>query len=208
MQTRLLSFLIMTAWLTGGCAGRGEMVMLDPGSLRLGEGEAAAAGARGSVLIVPFEDERPEKGRIGKRAHVGGGHTYYTVVEDKPGHVIAQFLADYLTHKGWQASVTTARPGPDAKDTMIVTGQVREFSADAESRPTSTEISVKMLVALQSSNDARGTTGRMILQGSRVNKVAVFSDRHVEDALRQMVQESLDRLMADATIENGVFQVK
>ena len=48
----------------------------------------------------------------------------------------------------------------------------------------------------------------MILQGSRVNKVAVFSDRHMEDALGQMAKESLYRLMADATIENGVFQVK
>jgi hypothetical protein len=91
---------------------------------------------------------------------------------------------------------------------MTVTGQVREFSADAESRPTSTEISVRMLVTLHSSNEALGTTGRMILQGSRVNKVAVFSDRHMEDALRQMIKESLDRLMVDASVENGVFQVK
>jgi hypothetical protein len=192
----------------GGCAGRGEMVMLDPGTLRFDEGETATAGARGTVLIVPFDDERPEKGRIGKRLHVGGGHTYYTVVEDKPGRLIAQLLADYLTHRGWQASVSTGRPGPDAKDAMTVTGQVREFSADAESRPTSTEISVRMLVTLQSSNEALGTTGRMILQGSRVNKVAVFSDRHMEDALRQMIKESLDRLMVDASVENGVFQVK
>jgi len=208
VRTRLVSLLIITAWLTGGCAGRGEMVMLDPGSLRLDEGETAANGVRGSVLIVPFDDERSEKGRIGKRVHAGGGHTYYTVFDDNPGRLIAQFLADYLTQKGWQASVTMARSEPEAKDTMIVTGQVCEFSADAESRPTSTDISVKMLVALQSRNDARGTTGRMILQGSRLNKVAVFSDRHMEDALRQMVKESLDRLVADATIENGVFQVK
>ena len=181
--------------------------MLDPGSLRLDDSETASGGAGGSVLIVPFDDERPEKGRIGKRLHVGGGHTYYTVAEDKPGRLLAQVLADYLTQKGWQASVANGGTGPEAK-AMTVTGHVREFSADAESRPTSTEISVRMLVTLHSTNEAAGTTGRMILQGSRVNKVAVFSDRHVEDALRQMIKESLDRLMADASVENGVFQVK
>lgn len=208
MLNRHVCSLIIAACFAAGCAGRGEMVMLDPGGPQPDATEPAAPGTRGSVVIVPFEDGRTEKGRIGKRQHVGGGYTYYTVVEDKPGRLIAQFLADYLTQRGWQASVSTDRPQPAPNAEMIMTGEVREFSAEAESRSTSTDISVKMLVTLQTSNEARGTTGRMILQGSRVNKVVSFSDRHVQDALAQMMKESLDRLMADTGVENGVFQVK
>ena len=90
----------------------------------------------------------------------------------------------------------------------VITGQVQEFSAQATSKPLSTEVSVKMQVALQARNQKDGSTARMSLHGSRSNKVVVFNDRDVQDALDAMLKESVDRLMADAKVEQGLLQVK
>jgi hypothetical protein len=127
-----------------------------------------------------------------------------------PGYVIAQFMADYLKQKGWQAAVALPgepidnRKGVDA----VITGQVEEFSAQATSKPLSTDISVRMRVALQARNQKDGSVARMTLHGSRANKVFIFNDRDVQDALDAMLKESLDRLMADAKVEQGLLQVK
>ena len=151
-----------------------------------------------------------EKGAIGWRTHIGGGQTAYAVWNDMPGYVIAQFMADYLKQKGWQAAVALPgepidnRKGVDA----VITGQVEEFSAEATSKPLFTDISVRMRVALQARNQKDGSVARMTLHGSRANKVFIFNDRDVQDALDAMLKESLDRLMADAKVEQGLLQVK
>jgi hypothetical protein len=48
----------------------------------------------------------------------------------------------------------------------------------------------------------------MSLHGSRDNKVVLFNDRDVQDALDAMLKDSVDRLMADAKVEQGLLQVK
>lgn len=193
-----------------GCAGKGETVMLYPGTLPADRADIAVSQETLTVIIVPFEDQRPEKGAIGRRTHAGGGHTSYAVWNDMPGYVIAQFMADYLKQKGWQAAV--ALPGEPIDNRRgveaIISGQVQEFSAQADSKALSTEISVKMRVALQVRNQKDGRVARMSLHGSRANKVFIFNDRDVQDALDAMLKESLDRLLADAKVEQGLLQVK
>lgn len=193
-----------------GCAGKGETVMLYPGSLPADRADMAASLEKLAVLILPFEDQRPEKGAIGRRTHSGGGHTSYAVWNDMPGHVIAQFMADYLKQKGWQAVVVLPGEPIDNRKGIeaVISGQVQEFSAQADSKALSTEISVKMRVALQARNQKDGSVARMSLHGSRAHKVFIFNDRDVQDALDAMLKESLDRLMTDAKVEQGLLQVK
>jgi hypothetical protein len=193
-----------------GCAGKGESVMLYPGALPIDRADMAVSPEKLTVIILPFEDQRPEKGSIGRRTHVGGGYTSYAVWNDMPGYVIAQFMADYLKQKGWQAAV--ALPGEAIGHRTdvdaVINGQVQEFSAQAISRSLSTEISVKMRVALQARNQRDGSVARMSLHGSRASKVLIFNDRDVQDALDAMLKDSVDRLMADAKVEEGLLQVK
>jgi len=193
-----------------GCAGKGETVMLYPGTLPADRTDMTASRETLTAIIVPFEDQRPEKGPIGRRTHAGGGYTSYAVWNDMPGYVIAQFLADYLKQKGWQ--VTVALPGEAnanrADIEAVISGQVQEFLARANSRALSTEISVKMQVALQARNQKDGSVARMSLHGSRERKVVFFNDRDVQDALDAMLKDSVDRLIADAKVEQGLLQVK
>lgn len=193
-----------------GCAGKAETVMLYPGALPANRADIPLSQEKLTVIILPFEDQRPEKGTIGRRTHAGGGYTSYALWNDMPGYVIAQFMADYLKQKGWQAAV--ALPGEvignRADVDAVIGGQVQEFSAEAVSKALSTEISVKMRVVLQVRNQKDGSVARMSLHGSRANKVFIFNDRDVQDALDAMLKEGLDRLMADAKVEQGLLQVK
>lgn len=204
------SFMVVFLSVLAGCAGKGETVMLYPGALPTNRGDMAVSKDKLTAIILPFEDQRPEKGPIGRRTHVGGGYTSYAVWNDMPGYVIAQFMADYLKQKGWQ--VAMAVPGEAIGNRTdvdtVITGQVQEFSAQAISKPLSTDISVKMRVALQARNQKYGSVARMSLHGSRSNRVVVFNDRDVQDALDAMLKESLDRLMTDAKVEQGLLQVK
>lgn len=192
-----------------GCTGSGETVMLYPGTLPADRADIAVSQEKLTAIILPFEDQRPKKGAIGRRTHAGGGYTSYAVWNDMPGYVIAQFMADYLKQKGWQVAV--AIPGEAIANSdvdAVISGQVQEFSAQAMSGSLSTEISVKMRVALQARNQRDGSVARMSLHGSRANKVFLFNDRDVQDALDAMLKDSLDRLMADAKAEQGLLQVK
>lgn len=201
---------VVLLFVLSGCAGKGETVMLYPGALPVDRADMAVSRKKLTAIILPFEDQRPEQGSIGRRTHVGGGYTSYAVWNDMPGYVIAQFMADYLKQKGWQVAV--ALPGEAIGNRTdvdaVISGQVQEFSAQAMSRSLSTEISVKMRVALQARNQKDGSVARMSLHGSRANKVFIFNDRDVQDALDAMLKESLDRLMADAKVEQGLLQVK
>jgi hypothetical protein len=65
-----------------------------------------------------------------------------------------------------------------------------------------------MQVALQARNQKDGSLARMTLHGSRAKTVVVFNDRDVQDAIDGMLKESMDRLMEDAKVEQGLLQVK
>ena len=203
-------FSIVLLLVLNGCAGKGETVMLYPGTLPADRTDMTVSRDTLTAVIVPFEDQRPEKGPIGRRTHAGGSYTSYAVWNDMPGYVIAQFMADYLKQKGWQVAV--ALPGQTVANRTdldaVITGQVQEFLAQANSSALSTEISVKMRVALQARNQKDGSVARMSLHGSRDNKVVLFNDRDVQNALDAMLKDSVDRLMADAKVEQGLLQVK
>ena len=202
--------IIVLLLVLNGCAGKSETVMLYPGALPADRTDIAVSQEKLTVIIVPFEDQRPEKGEIGRRTHFGGGYTSYAVWNDMPGYVIAQFMADYLKQKGWEAAVVLPGEPIDVQKGVeaVISGQVEEFSAQAISKALYTEISVKMRVALQPRNQKDGSVARMSLHGSRTNKVFIFVDRDVQDALDAMLKESLDRLMANAKVEQGLLQVK
>ena len=217
LTRRLALIRVMWSWFTivlllvlGGCAGKGETVMLYPGTLPADRTDMTVSRDTLTALIVPFDDQRPEKGPIGRRTHAGGGYTSYAVWNDMPGYVIAQFMADYLKQKGWQ--VTLALPGEATANRTdvdaVITGVVQEFVAQATSKALSTEISVKMRVALQARNQKDGSVARMSLHGSRDKKVVFFNDRDVQDALDAMLKDSVDRLMEDAKVEQGLLQIK
>lgn len=193
-----------------GCAGKGDVVTLDVQAIPPKEQPRQKEDIK--ALIIAFEDERPGRGRIGSRTHVGGGRTHFTVANDNPGDVIAQVLADYLKQKGWRTWVSLAEgpvvANPAGGLDVTLTGQVLEFSANAKSKFGSTDITVKTKVNIQAQSPHDGSTARMTLNGSRSESVFWFNADDMEAAVNRMLKESVERLLADAKIENRLLQVQ
>jgi hypothetical protein len=194
-----------------GCAGKGEVVTLDVGAIPA-KAQSTPRKDEMKALVMTFEDQRPEKKTIGYRTHIGGGRTYFTVANNKPGEVIAQVLADYLKQKGWRTWVSPAGgavvPNPAGGLDVTLSGQVLEFSANAKSKFGSTDITVKTKVAIQAQNTGDGSIARMTLNGSRSQSVFLFDPEDVQEAINHMLKESVERLLADARIENRLLQVQ
>jgi uncharacterized lipoprotein YajG len=89
-----------------------------------------------------------------------------------------------------------------------VSGEVLEFSANAKSKFGSTDITVKTKVAIQAQNPNDGSTTRMTLNGSRSQSVFWFNHEDVEDTVNLMLKESVERLLADAKVQNRLLQVQ
>ena len=196
---------------SSGCAGTGEVVTLHIGAIP-SQPSSTQPQEELKVLITTFEDERAEKRWVGVRTHVGGGRTYFTVANNQPGEVIAQVLSDYLKQKGWKTWVSRAGgpvvANPAGGLDVIVSGEVLEFSANAKSKFGSTDITVKTKVAIQAQNPNDGSTARMTLNGSRSQSVFWFNHEDVEDTVNLMLKESVERLLADAKVQNRLLQVQ
>ncbi|MGH7232480.1 MAG: YajG family lipoprotein [Nitrospiraceae bacterium] len=194
-----------------GCAGKGEIVTLDVGAIP-SKPSGAPLKDEMKALVITFEDQRPEKKAIGSRTHLGGGRTYFTVANNKPGDVIAQVLADYLKQKGWRTWVGPSGgavvANPAGGLDVILNGQVLELSANAKSKFGSTDMTVKTKVAIQAQNTKDGSTARMTLNGSRSQSVFWFEPEDLQEAINQMLKESVERLLADAKVENKLLQVQ
>jgi hypothetical protein len=197
--------------LVNGCAGKQEVITLDVAAIPSGLSGALSREDL-KALVIPFEDKQAQTRVIGSRSHIGGGRTYFTVANNRPGEAVARVLADYLKQKGWQTWVV--KPGgpvvanPAGGLDVTLSGEVLEFSANAKSKFGSTEITVKTRVALQARNEKDGSIARMTLNGLRSDSVFWFGPRDVEEAINETLKDSVNRFLADARVENRLLQVQ
>lgn len=161
------------------------------------------------IAIEPFDDRRADKSRVGTRSHLWGGTTYFDVSGDGLAALITQRLAERLRTRGWQDrvwNVRVATPGsiPDAD--IIISGQVKDFSATAKSRVFSTVIDTSSRFTIQARNLIDRSTTIRTIEGGRSRTVFWFSDDDVREQLAVTLKDGLDRLIADTTIDNKALR--
>ncbi len=192
-----------------GCAGKGETVMLDLREIPPTAASVQFTGEPGRFLVVPFEDLRPQKNKVGTRTHFWGGATYFDVPGGKPGDLLAHVVAEHLKQKGWRVSVGKAgEPGADGPPDITVTGQIQEFSANAKSRFGSTEITVKLQVALRGVNESDHSITKMTLEGARTDTVFWFEPEDVQALVNAVLKEGLEKLFGDMKVEVKTLRLK
>ncbi|HZS11885.1 MAG TPA: YajG family lipoprotein [Nitrospirales bacterium] len=190
----LLPILIIAG--LAGCAGKGESIPVHlKGAMPAVSEVPLSQGLK--VTILPFEDKRSEKARLGRRTHLWGGESYFVIADGRPEETVAKIVADYLTRKGWKATVATGGSAPAPSD-LTITGQINDLSANVKSGVAHTDISVKSQILMQTTDVRNGNTSRMTLNGERTRTVFWFDDDDVEEELNQNLEESLNRLIADA----------
>ena len=193
-----------------GCAGTGKTVYLN-----LQQKQAAAQYQEPEpvrIVIETFEDRRLEKNRLGLRTHLWGGVTYFNVVGEQPGDVIAQALVDRLTARGWKDRAWTVRVASSGAVTnlndadIVISGQLLDFSANAKSRLFSTVVntSSKMVITARNLGD-QSTTTRGV-EGAQRDTVIWFSEDDVQQLLAATLKDSIDRYLVDTTIEQKALR--
>ncbi len=194
--------------LSAGCAGKGEVITLNVQSGVEGTGAPEALAKPVRVVIVPFEDARPDAKRLGKRTHLWGGETYFTVPDGQGGVVVAQALAQFLTRKGWDAIVgDPAKLKSEKPPDITMTGTVRDFTANAKSRFGSTVITSALKADVRAVNTADGSTVRMLLNSARSQTVVWFEPEDVENLVTATVQEGVQNMMSSTKLDKGLLRV-
>lgn len=189
-----------------GCAGKGEVVNLDIRTLPSEDTGVESVGQadRLTIKIMPFEDLRPNKETLGMRTHLGGGTTIFKVGGGPPAEVAAKVIAEYLTQRGWNATV-----GADtAQADVIMTGRLTEFSVRAKSRFFSTLLNTSLKLALRAENTADGSATAMSLEDGREDTVFWFEPTDLETLANEMLQESVKNMLASVQVKNGILRMK
>ncbi len=193
-----------------GCAGIGKTVYLD-----LQQKQPAAQYLDPEpvrIVIEPFEDQRLEKSRLGLRTHLWGGVTYFNVVGEGPGDVIAKALVDRLETRGWKDRAWTVRAASSGAVTslndadIVISGQLLDFSANAKSRLFSTLVntSSKMVITARNLGDQSRTIRGV--EGAQRNTVVWFSEDDVQQLLAATLKDGIDRFLDDTTIEQKALR--
>jgi len=211
-RERLGLGIVLTASLLmgAGCAGTGKTFYLD-----LQQKQAVAQYQEPEsvrIVIEPFEDRRLENNWLGMRTHLWGGVTYFNVVGERPGEVIAQSLADRLKTRGWKGRAWTVRvvsSGAVANlndADVVISGHLLDFSANAKSRFFSTVVSTssKMVITARNLGD-QSTTIRMV-EGAQRDTVFWFSEADVQQLLAATLKDSIDRYLDDTTINQKALR--
>lgn len=205
-RERLGLGIVLTASLLmgAGCAGTGKTFYLDLQEKQTVVQYQEPESVR--IVIEPFEDRRLENNWLGMRTHLWGGVTYFNVVGERPGDVIAQSLADRLKTRGWKGRAWTVRvvsSGAVANlndADIVISGHLLDFSAHAKSRFFSTVVSTssKMVITARNLGD-QSTTIRMV-EGAQRDTVFWFSEADVQQLLAATLKDSIDRYLDDTMI--------
>jgi hypothetical protein len=193
-----------------GCGGTGKTFYLD-----LQQKQAVAQYQELEpvrVVIEPFEDRRQENNWLGVRTHLWGGVTYFNVVGERPGDVIAQSLADRLKTRGWKGRAWTVRMASSGAVAslndadIVISGRLLDFSANAKSRFFSTVVSTssKMVITAKNLGDQSATI--RTVEGAQRDTVVWFSEADVQQLLAATLKDSIDRYIDDTTINQKALR--
>ena len=211
-RERLGLGIVLTASLLmgAGCGGTGKTFYLD-----LQQKQAVAQYQEPEpvrVVIEPFEDRRLENNWLGVRTHLWGGVTYFNVVGEKPGDVIAQSLADRLKTRGWKGRAWTVRMASNGavaslNDTdIVISGRLLDFSANAKSRFFSTVVNTNSKMVITARNLADQSTTIRTVEGAERDTVFWFNEADVQQLLASTLKDSIDRYIEDTTINQKALR--
>ena len=207
IRNGLMAAMIAAALAAAGCAGKGEMRYLD---LKVPQtaGKPAEPGSA-KIVVVPLEDRRTDKSRIGVRTHLWGGETPFNVAGERPGEVISKALVDRLKSRGWQDKAWNARLGTadstgDAD--IVITGEVREFSARAKSRVFSTAINTTTKFVFQAKNLGDGTSTTRMVEAGHKDWAFWFGEEDMRALLTETMMDGIERFINDTAIDQKALR--
>ncbi len=184
-----------------GCATKNPTVSMNINASQASSGAADAKNMAATAGFGLFEDTRADKSRIGVRHHLWGGETPYDVPGSKAGDVVSRVMSEFLKRKGWTKD---AGGSPD----VTFSGKILSFSADAESKVFSTEITAFTKVVVEATNNVDGSMVRMTVNGHGRQRVFWYDDEDMQALLGETLNKSLEELAGATKVEGRMIRLK
>lgn len=194
----LLGSLVIT-----GCAAQGEKIDVKI-SAKPGTEAKPPAATDVKVAVVPFQDDRIDRSKLGTRQHLWGGESTFALPSGTVGEASARALADYLKRKGWQAALATNSTGAD----ITITGKLLEVAVDAKSGVAHTALTGRNKMVLQADNAADGSKVRETVSGIGSDTVFWFDPEDAEELLNELFDKNFERFLADTKLDGKVLKLR
>jgi len=198
----------MLALVVGGCGGPGQTIPLAVNLDAAPAPEKVTAPLR--VAVIPFEDVRSDKTKVGRYQHYVES-TVDTLVPagGSAAEQVTNFVLEYLKRAGFQ--VTRLEPGqavaPGSAD-VVLTGQIESYWSEAVTRFARTELAAKNRLVLKAANVGDGSIVRTTVVGERTLTVVFFDLVDLEKLNSEALGQTLSRFLADVVVADRALKPK
>ena len=188
-----------------GCAGKGERIDLKV-PIASGADEKVVAMNSATVAILPFEDNRTDRSRLGTRHHLWGGESHFSLPSGTLGEATAQAFADYLKRKGWNAAVAKSNGAVGAD--ITITGKLVDVGVDAMSGIGQTILNAKSRLVVQVKNHADDSQVRETLTSAGTNQVFWFDPEDAQELLNELYNKNFEKFVTDTTLDGKILKLR
>ena len=198
----------MLALVVGGCGGPGQTIPLAVNLDAAPAPEKVTAPLR--VAVIPFEDVRSDKTKVGRYQHYVES-TVDTLVPagGSAAEQVTSFVLEYLKRAGFQ--VTRLEPGqavaPGSAD-VVLTGQIESYWSEAVTRFARTELAAKNRLVLKAANVGDGSIVRTTVVGEGTLTVVFFDLVDLEKLNSEALGQTLSRFLADVVVADRALKPK
>ena len=198
----------MLALVVGGCGGPGQTIPLAVNLDAAPAPEKVTAPLR--VAVIPFEDVRSDKTKVGRYQHYVES-TVDTLVPSggSAAEQVTSFVLAYLKRAGFQ--VTRLEPGqavaPGSAD-VVLTGQIESYWSEAVTRFARTELAAKNRLVLKAANVGDGSIVRTTVVGEGTLTVVFFDLVDLEKLNSEALGQTLSRFLADVVVADRALKPK
>ena len=189
-----------------GCAGPGETLKFSA-SAETGTAPEKAQNAL-QVAVVPFEDLRADKGRVGRYQHYVETRVDTLVpAKGTASEQVTEFVAEYLKRAGFQVTRVQSGAAAGSADVML-TGQIESYWNEAVGRFFRTELMSQNRLVFRASNAGDGSAVRTSVAGDATNTVFSFCLTDLEQLNSEALGESVKRFLGDVVVADRGLKPK
>jgi hypothetical protein len=199
---------MVLALVVGGCGGHGQTIPLSVSMDAVPAPEKVTAPLR--VAVVPFEDVRKDKTKVGSYQHYV--ETTVDALVPAGGSAadqVTNFVVEYLKRAGFQ--VTRVEPGqavaPGSAD-VVLSGQIESYWSEAVTRFGRTELAAKNRLVLNVANVGDGSMVRTTVAGEGTQTVVFFDFVDLEKLNSEALGQTLARFLADVVVADRALKPK
>lgn len=198
----------MLALAVVGCGGPGQTIPLSVNMDAVPAPAKVTAPLR--VAVVPFEDVRSDKSKVGRYQHYVES-TVDTLVpaSGSAAGQVTNFVLEYLKRVGFQ--VTRVEPGqtvaPGSAD-VVLSGQLESYWSEAVTRFARTELTAKNRLVLKAANVGDGSIVRTTVDGEGTRTVVFFDLEDLEKLNSEALGQTLARFLADVVVADRALKPK